>query len=102
MKKVLKKLIVFCFCLFLLTGCNLKEVIKDLIGTSSSSSQQIGGGNNDGCTVYSNLSTLIEQEEVEVLSTSNLETVFEKVNEATFMATACYIVGGTRYERILV
>ena len=100
MKKVLKKLIVFCFCLFLLTGCNLKEVIKDLIGTSSSSSQQIGGGNNDGCTVYSNLSILIEQEEVEVLSTSNLETVFEKVNEATFMATACYIVGGTRYERI--
>ena len=45
MKKVLKNLIVLFFCLFMCTGCDLKDIIKDLLATTSSSSQQIGGEN---------------------------------------------------------
>lgn len=102
MKKVLKKLIVLCLCLFMMTGCDLKEIIKELLAaSSSSSSQQIGGENNEGCAVYSTLDVVIEEEGVSLLSDkSELEKVFEKVDESTFMATACYVVAGTRYERL--
>lgn len=101
MKKVLKNLIVLLFCLFMCTGCDLKDIIKDLLATTSSSSQQIGGENNEGCAIYNNLSVLYEEEGVSLLnSKSELEQVFDKVDESTFMATACYIVNGVRYERI--
>lgn len=102
MKKVLKKLIVLCLCLFLMTGCDLKEIIKELLAaTSTSSSQQIGGENNEGCAVYSTLDVLVEEQGVSLLSSkSELEQVFDKVDESTFMATACYMVSGTRYERL--
>lgn len=101
MKKIFKKLIVMCMCLFLLTGCNLKDLIKELIGNNTSS-QPIGGSNNTGgCQIYADLNVLIEEEGVTVLSsTSEFENVFDKINEATFMATACYVVNGTRYERV--
>lgn len=102
MKKVLKKLIVLCLCLFLMTGCDLKNIISNLLATqSTSSSQQIGGENNEGCAIYSTLDALVEQEKVSVLSSkSDLEQVFDKVDKSTFWATACYIVGGARYERV--
>ena len=101
MKKVLKKFIVLFFCLFMCTGCDLKDIISNLVVSSSSSSQQIGGENNEGCAVYSNLSVLYEEEGVSLLnSQSDLENVFDKIDESTFMATACYIVNGVRYEKI--
>ena len=101
MKKVLKKLIVLCMCLFLCTGCNLKEIIQNLLANSSISSSQPIGGSNEGCTVYSNLSVLVEQEGVTVLSeSSDFDNIFEKANKATFMSIACYVVGGVRYERL--
>ena len=101
MKKVLKKLIVLCMCLLLCTGCNLKEIIQNLLANSSISSSQPIGGSNEGCTVYSNLSVLVEQEGVTVLSeSSDFDNVFEKANKATFMSIACYVVGGVRYERL--
>lgn len=101
MKKVLKKLIVLVICLFMCTGCDLKDILKDLLAASSSSSQQIGGENNEGCAIYSNLDVLYEEEGVSLLSSaSELEDVFDKIDESTFMATACYVVGGVRYERI--
>ena len=100
MKKVLKKLIVICMCLFLCTGCDLKEIIKDLLAATSSSSQQIGGS-NEGCEIYTNLDVLYEEEGVSLLSTkSELESMIETMNESTFMSTACYIVNGVRYERV--
>ena len=100
MKKVLKKLIVICMCLFLCTGCDLKEFIKDLLAATASSSQQIGGS-NEGCEIYSNLDVLYEQEGVSLLSEkSDIQKMFEEMNQSTFMSIACYIIKGVRYERI--
>lgn len=100
MKKVLKKLIVICMCLFLCTGCDLKEIIKDLLSATSSSSQQIGGS-SEGCEIYTNLDVLYEEQGVRLLSEkSELQNMFETMDDSTFMSTACYIVSGVRYERI--
>jgi S1-C subfamily serine protease len=101
MKNLFKKIITIFCCLVLLTGCDLSDIIKNLIGATSSSSQQIGSNNVGACKVYSDLSVLIEEESVSVLSSkTELQKVFDKVDEATFMVTACYIVDGTRYERV--
>lgn len=101
MKKVLKKIIVLCLCLFMCTGCDLKDIIKDLLANTSSSSQQIGGASNEGCLIYSTLNDLYEDEGVSLLSSrSEFEEVLQQVDESTFMATACYVVAGVRYERI--
>lgn len=103
MKRKINRIIGVFLCLVMLTGCNLKEFLSDLLSTLKTSqvTSEIIGGGQEGCAIYSSMEVLIESEEVELLSSpTSLEETFEVVNKSTLMATACYVVNGVQYERI--
>lgn len=103
MKRKINGIFGIFLCLIMLTGCNLKEFLKDLVNELKSSqvTDDIIGDNGEGCAIYSSMEVLIENEEVELItSPTNLEETFDVVNKSTLMATACYVVNGVQYERI--
>lgn len=102
--KMFKKIFWVAMCLMFLSSCGLSSYLSSALSnlnvSSTTSSAQISGS-SEGCKIYETLDILIEQEDVKLLSAStSLQDVYDEVTKSTFMATACYIVNGTQYEKL--